>query len=212
MNRQVAQAANIKKIMEQRIPVPEGKHSKSAVMVLLFPDKQDLNVLFCQRALQLKSQPGDICFPGGRQENMETPLQTALRETEEEIGLFAHDITILGQPDFVLTPFGKLIVPFLGIVENLSYDKLILNKNEVEKTFLVPLSFFLETEPIKSHISFTPKMADDFPYDFIIGGKDYNWGTTKYEEYFYEYDGNVIWGLTARIIINIKKIIRNERL
>jgi hypothetical protein len=49
----------------------------------------------------------------------------------------------------------------------------------------------------------------DFPFDKIYGGKDYQWRKSIMEEYFYEYKGDVIWGITARMIKNLCEILRN---
>lgn len=207
MDHQSILPSYLEKIMENRVPQPEGKYTKSSVLVLIFPKESGLHVLFCQRSFHLKSQPGDICFPGGRREKKETPLETALREAWEEIGIPPEEIKIIGEPDFLVTPSGKMIFPFLGIVETFPFEKLNINPEEVEQIFLVPLSFFLETEPKVSYIQYQPTLSEDFPYHFIVGGKNYNWGIKKYPQLFYLYENFVIWGITARIMNNIKNII-----
>lgn len=74
------------------------------------------------------------------------------------------------------------------------------NQEEVEETFTVPLSWLIQYEPYLHHVSVQPTPAEDFPYEKIMNGEKYRWGSRSIEEWFYDYENYTIWGLTARIL------------
>lgn len=73
------------------------------MLLPLFEENGEIKLLITQRALDLDRQPGDFCFPGGHAENNESPEETAVRETFEEIGIQEKDIDILGRLDFIVS-------------------------------------------------------------------------------------------------------------
>ena len=116
----------------------KSKVKKSSVLFLLFEENNELFVCFIKRPMHMKYHPGQIAMPGGRIEDGETALETALRETQEEIGIPKKDIEILGQlSDLYVNVSRFLIHPFVGWL-NIK-PQFILNKNEVEKIVLFPL-------------------------------------------------------------------------
>ena len=198
----------IRKTLDAHIPSPEGIRSYSSVLMPIFKTENGYELLFCKRSMSLKHQPGDICFPGGRREGTETPIETALRETYEELGISSENIEILGETDFVVTPYGAVITPFVGLINGLEPSDVILNTDEVEETFLVPLSYFMSTEPEEHFVSIKFDIPDSFPFEYIVGGRNYPWSTGKQPELFYFYNNHVIWGFTARIIKNLCLILK----
>lgn len=201
------QIDTIEKFLKNRIPHPQGIRIQNSVMILLLKNNDIFHILYTQRALNLSRQPGDICFPGGKKEGNETPLETALRETEEELNIPKNKIHVLGQTDYIITNYGSIIYPFVGYIENLQIETIAFNKEEVEKVFSVPLSFFGKTSPKTHYIYFRPDIPEDFPYELIMGGKNYPFSAPKIMELFYEYDRNIIWGLTARITQHVLKLM-----
>lgn len=199
----------IQAILKNRTPKPIGNYLHAAVMVLLFPVEEKLHILYCKRATHLKHQPGDTCFPGGRQEDNETPLQAALRETWEELGISYEHIQVLGQTDYIITAAGAIITPFVGYVENIMPQDILFSTDEVEEIFMVPLSYFIETEPDVHYLYLQPTTKEDFPYDSIFGGKEYPFARPKVPELFYHYYGNVIWGITAMITHHVIQLLDN---
>lgn len=191
-------------------PVPEGISHYSAVLIPVFMTENGPELLFSKRSMSLKHQPGDICFPGGRREGRENALQTALRETYEEIGIPAENINILGCTDFVVTSYAAIITPFVGLVKNMTPDNLVINTDEVEETFIIPLKYFMETEPKEHYVNIFYDIPDDFPYEHIVGGKNYNWRKAQQLELFYYYNDYVIWGFTARIVNNLCNLLKNN--
>lgn len=116
-------------------PVP------AAVLVPLIERPEGLSVLLTQRATHLKNHAGQISFPGGRMEAADaTVVETALRETEEEIGLRRELVTVAGfLPDHVIIS-GYRVTPVVGFVSGEFALALALDETEVQATFEVPLA------------------------------------------------------------------------
>lgn len=200
----------IKNIFSKYSPQIEGTYLKSSVMILLFEIEHELHVLFNQRSFKLKHQPGDICFPGGRQEENESPIETAYREVYEELGINRSNIEIIGSSDIIVTTGRGVITPFIGIVRGINIDDIKFSTDEVENIFTVPLSFFFETQPDVYSMYFEPILPDDFPYHLIVNGENYKFSKTSVSHLFYEYNGYIIWGITAKIISNIIDILKKN--
>ncbi|MBR6543427.1 MAG: CoA pyrophosphatase [Anaerotignum sp.] len=180
-----------------------------AIMPLLTEIDGELHFILNKRAAGV-NQPGDICFPGGHQEKGETLQETALRETEEEIGIPRDKIQVLGKSDFMLTVYRGMIQPFVGFVPYEIFKDAKPNPEEVELIFTVPLKFFLETEPDKHDTVWKVIESETFPYHRIEGGKNYPFSKGKTTQLFYEYDGHTIWGFTAQVIRNIVYILKEN--
>lgn len=181
--------------------------SKYAVMVPLLQKEDGFHVLLEVRSLELRRQPGEICFPGGRIDAEDRDEKdAAIRETVEELGINKEQISDIHPLDYMISPFGMMIFPFVGFINN--PQNILPNPSEVGEVFTVPLSFFIKNEPEIYHIEFKAEPEENFPFDLIVGGENYNWRTHGIEEYFYRYDGKVIWGLTAKILSHFIKLIR----
>ena len=201
---------NIKKvtsIFAEHKEEPIWKLRFFAIMPLLTEIDGELHFILNKRAAGV-NQPGDICFPGGHQEKGETLQETALRETEEEIGIPRDKIQVLGKSDFMLTVYRGMIQPFVGFVPYEIFKDAKPNPEEVELIFTVPLKFFLETEPDKHDTVWKVIESETFPYHRIEGGKNYPFSKGKTTQLFYEYDGHTIWGFTAQVIRNIVDILK----
>ena len=98
------------------VPKPMGNGGSFAVLVPLVRQKTGLSLLFEVRASSLHQQPGEVCFPGGRMEAGETPVQCALRETEEELGLSPEQVRVIGPMDFLVHQSGFLLYTVLAEV------------------------------------------------------------------------------------------------
>lgn len=121
----------------------------SAVLIPLFYNQGQYHVLFTERSDAVVFHKGQICFPGGTQEPSDSSLlQTALRESEEEIGLEAQDIEILGELDDILTFVTNYVIsPFVAFIPY--PHSLRTNGREVKGTFSVPLSFLMDEANFK---------------------------------------------------------------
>jgi len=139
-------------------------------------------VLLTQRSNDLPSHAGQVAFPGGKVEpHDETPLATALRETDEEIGLKADFIEPLGYLDNYRTGTNFNVVPVVGRVA--PGFELVIDEREVDCTFEVPLDFFLNADNHQLHRrEFKGRMRTYYAMPF---------------------DDFYIWGATAGMIRNL---------
>ena len=184
----------------------------SAVLIPLVKIEKEYYLIFQKRAAHIR-QGGDICFPGGKFEDGidKNFKQTALRETHEELGIEKKDIKILGQLDTYVAPIGAIIEPFVGKVKKSAYENMKIDKNEVERTLLIPMSFFKDTEPTEYTLSHEihPYKIDEngnkevlFPVEKLGLPDTYKqpWGNKRHKIWVYKYGGEVIWGITSVII------------
>ncbi len=183
----------------------------SAVLIPLIKIKGEYYLLFQKRAAHIR-QGGDICFPGGKfEEEDENFEQTALRETYEELGIEKKDIKIIGQLDSYVAPIGTVIESFVAVVKKRALKTMNIDKNEVEKTILIPLKFFKETKPLEYTLSheIQPFKVDEegnkevlFPVEELGLPDTYKrpWGNKRHKIWVYKYEDEVIWGITSVII------------
>ncbi|EJP6471127.1 CoA pyrophosphatase [Clostridium sp. L74] len=193
---------------QDRKAKPIGEFKRSSVMILLNKVGENINIIFEVRALTLKNQPGDVCLPGGKIEKGESPLEAALRETVEELNIDKEKIKIMGQMDYFISPYNFFMHPFVAMVED---AVIVPNKEEVDHIFEVPIEFFLENSPTCYEVDIVPSIKGDFPFSLIKNGKNYKFGKGTIPEYFYQYEGKVIWGFTALIVKNFIDIIKDEK-
>jgi peroxisomal coenzyme A diphosphatase NUDT7 len=183
--------------------------SKYAVMVPLIQKMDGIHVLFEVRSLELRRQPGEICFPGGRIDAQDSDEKSAaIRETVEELGISKESISGIFPLDFMISPFGMMIYPFTGYIKN--PENIRPNPAEVGEIFTVPLSYFLTNDPEIYMVNFKVEPEENFPFDLIVGGENYNWRTRALNEYFYTYEEKAIWGLTAKILSHFIEILRKN--
>jgi 8-oxo-dGTP pyrophosphatase MutT (NUDIX family) len=121
----------------------------SAVLIPIFYNHGQYHVLFTERSDEVVFHKGQVCFPGGTREPSDSSLlQTALREAEEEIGLEAKDIEILGELDDMLTFVTSYVMsPFVAFIPY--PHSLKTNGREVKGAFSVPLSFLMDEANFK---------------------------------------------------------------
>ncbi|KAB2337071.1 CoA pyrophosphatase [Cytobacillus depressus] len=202
---------NIIKKFKNRTPAILGseKFVKYAILIPLLQIGDDIHILFEVRSIQLRRQPGEVCFPGGRVDKSDRDEQyTAIRETSEELGIKESSIEHVFPLDYMISPFGTIIYPFVGFIK--ASEEINYNRSEVEKIFTVPLSFFKKTKPEVFQIRYRVEPEENFPFDQIIGGEKYNWQIRNLEECFYYYEDKVIWGLTARILKHFIEIQQED--
>lgn len=175
--------------------IPEQK-GVAAVLIPIIEKEGEYHILFEQRALDLTRQPGEICFPGGRVETGESPLDAALRETAEELLIDTDQIEVLAALDAQMGPSGAAIWPFVALIHDYEGS---FSKEEVERIFTIPVSWFEEYKPRFHTAELVTDPGQDFPYELIPGGRDYPFRKKKHEMVFYQTPEAVIWGVTARI-------------
>ncbi|GGE45571.1 coenzyme A pyrophosphatase [Pullulanibacillus camelliae] len=186
--------------------IGEDQAVKAAVLIPLIKKNDEWELLFEVRSRRLKSQPGDICFPGGKQEDSDNDLQqTAIRETSEELGIPMTSIQVLGPLDRYVPSSRIIIYPYVGIINTHDFH---ISKNEVDEIFTVPMSWLLEATPDVHRILFEPQPPEDFPYERIALGKEYKWKPRQLDELFYHYGNHSVWGMTARILQHFITVVK----
>src|SRR4051812_15710352 len=154
----------------------------ASVLVPIVAHPEGLAVLFTKRTVHLKAHSGQVSFPGGRAEPSDpTPEFTALRESQEEIGLAPEKIEILARlPDYI-TRTGFQVTPVVGLLT--PPLELVPDPREVEAVFEVPLAFLLD------------------PANHLRQSREINGRTVGYYEM--RFGERVIWGATAGMIVNL---------
>lgn len=196
-------AGNIKKALSQALP-GQVSHRKmlplnrvlsaqpddlllikhSSVLLLLFMENNELNACLIKRPAHMKQHAGQIALPGGRIEKGETALETAFRETWEEIGITSDQIEILGSlSEIYVQVSGFQIHPFVGWLNK--KPEFIINKYEVEKMISFPL------KNMKNSLA-------EVELETITG-------TLKVP--CFRYEDEIIWGATAMILLEFADVL-----
>lgn len=159
-----------------------------AAVLLPIIDSSEPSILFTRRTEHLSRHAGQVSFPGGRAQNEDNSLiDTALRETREEIGITSDFISVAGFLDTYETGTGYAILPVVGVLRK--GFALIPNVDEVAEIFEVPLAFLLDPANSERHSG--------------------DWQGRKREFYAFRYGGHYIWGATAAMLVNLRdRIVR----
>lgn len=198
---------DIKNILCKLPKIDELDDSRDTASVLIpfIKFEGEWNLLFEKRAMHLIHQPGEICFPGGKREAGESALETAIRETSEELLIDKNSIEIISQMSSVVGPKSRTIGIFIGQIKD--YD-MTFDPEEVDSICLVPIKWFMENEPKGYDVDMVAVPHEDFPFDKIPGGRNYPWSIMKRKVYFYEYNDTVIWGFTAGVMKDFAEMIK----
>ena len=161
----------------------------ASVLIPLVQRPEGLSMLLTQRTAHLTDHAGQISFPGGRAEDYDgSPIETALRETEEEIGLDRRHIEIVGVlPDYV-TGTGYCVTPVVALVT--PPFTLTPDDNEVAEIFEVPLAFLMDAANHR-------RLSFDLPE-----------GAGRRSCYAMPYERFFIWGATAGMLRNLFHFLR----
>lgn len=161
------------------------KATPAAVLITLLASVQGTQVILTRRTDHLRDHPGQISFPGGRCEAADSdPAETALRETQEEIGLAAEHLEILGYlPDYC-TGTGYRVTPVVATTKSpVTLSSLQADVLEVAEIFTVPLDFLLNP-------------ANHTRHALLVRGNMREYHAMSYGPYF-------IWGATAGMIVSL---------
>lgn len=201
--------ANFLNAISNRQPrlMDEQEYFISAVLLPVIVQKDGTyKILFEVRSQNLDRQPGEICFPGGKIEEGERPVETALREASEELGLQETDIELVGALDFLVAPIGTVIYPYAGKI--LKPEKINPAPQEVAEVFTVPLDFFLHNPPMRTKGEVAIRYGGDFPLEKVPAGYGPGWKKRwSFTMYYYQYGKYFIWGLTSKILVNFIQLI-----
>jgi mutator protein MutT len=160
------------------IEIDAPQYRRACVLLPLVRDGEQWSLLFSRRSANLAAHSGQIAFPGGAVEAGETLEAAAVREAEEEVGIHAAAVELIGRLDDVVTNSGFLVAPFVGVVrEKIEY---VIQETEVTEVFEVPVDALLElSQPEVRYVRFRDR---------------------EYPAYFYRYRDYEIWGLTGRML------------
>lgn len=174
--------------LHKRVELPPGP-VPAAVLIPLFLKNDTYHILFTKRTENLTHHRGQVSFPGGvSQPEDQDSLRTALRETWEEVGISPDEVDILGVLDDFLSIYDYLVTPYVGMVN--AGHQLRINPAEIERIIEIPLSFLLRPD--------------------IFRIEEWNWQGRTYPLFFFDYEGDKIWGLTATILKQFLDIISAE--
>jgi 8-oxo-dGTP pyrophosphatase MutT (NUDIX family) len=161
-------------------------HKRAAILIALMPKDNELSLLLTVRTDEVETHKGQVSCPGGMLDEGDSDLtETALRETEEELGIPRIKFEILGLSDDQATPTGFIITPVAGYLPE--FPEMKANRNEVAEVFDVPLSFFLEKKNGST--------------------RQHEYQGKQHDVWYFQYGKHVIWGATAMILVNFAEII-----
>lgn len=158
----------------------------AGVLVPVIERAPHLTVLLTRRSAELKHHASQIAFPGGRMEKADDSiLETALRETWEEVGIEPAAVNVIGSLDPHPTVTGYAVTPVVGLVE--PPLRLTVDKREVDVAFEVPLDFLMDPDNVKHSV------------------RTFRGHTIPTTEF--HFGGHRIWGATASMLIKLRKIV-----
>jgi len=165
-----------------------SNYSEASVMVLFTNNysNKDSSIIIIKRKSNLRKHAGQIAFPGGRKEKFDKNLlETAERETEEEVNISKDKYQVIGHFPKFYTGTGYVVTPYLGIINKEAefQKKIKLNDDEVEKIFFAKTDLLLSPQ---YHIRDKPPINSSMHMTWKIN-----------------YDNENIWGLTARVLVTI---------
>ncbi len=176
----------LRSVPPRRLTAPNGK--EAAVLIALQDLAGEANFLFTRRTQTVATHKGQISFPGGVRERQDRDLiETALRETEEEIGVAREEVEVLGEFHDYLAVTDLLVRSVVGIVPGDVEFRLF--PEEVAYVLQVPVRFFQTTVPVVEQR--------------LVQGQ-------ARDVYYFDYEGETIWGLTALIVVDFVQFLRDD--
>lgn len=184
----------------------------SAVVVPFVLKDDEYHLLFEKRAANIR-QGGEICFPGGEYDPAldKNFTETAVRETVEELGIDITKINVLGILDTLIGPMGVTVDSCIATLDIKDIDETNIDKSEVEKIFLIPVSWFQKNPPEEYFVQLVvhPHYTDEngnvvelLPSRELDLPLKYNkpWHAGKRKIFAYKLQEGVLWGLTAVLV------------
>lgn len=177
-------------LSQQTFDIPQQfkntQYRKASVLIPFVRVNDAWHIVFIRRAESDKDRhSGQVAFVGGKEEAIDrTEIDTALRETQEEIGVNPDDVTILGKLGFHYSVSRFEIAPIVGTIP-FPYD-FRLDPAEVGRTFTIPLNWLADEKNIEIRQRQPPELNQQIP---VV--------------YFKKYDNELLWGATARMILSL---------
>jgi 8-oxo-dGTP pyrophosphatase MutT (NUDIX family) len=176
----------VRERLQKRVPASAPRELRpAAVLIPILVEPQGHSLLLTRRAETLRRQPGDISFPGGAVDSSDaTPLETALRESREEVGLDSEAVALLGQMDERATVTGFRITPFVGaILGPYAFEP----NHEVDELLKVPITALSDPS--------------------VLSIEKRWFGGRSRDVYHYRYREHDIWGITGQLVKDFLEMI-----
>lgn len=168
---------------KQSLRFARAPRQADASVLLAITRESNPKILLTRRASHMKHHAGEVSFPGGKREKGDTSnIVVALREAYEETGLNPFQVELLGELRSQRARSGLLVKPIIGLIP--SDIPLIAQPDEIARIFYVPVSQFLDSRP-------EPYAVNIFQQQYFMPS--------------FQMDNEVIWGLTARILVSLFK-------
>ncbi len=166
-------------------PIASDAKIRASVLIPVFENASGVRIVLTKRTDTVRYHKGEISFPGGMYEDGDNDtLATALRETNEEIGVRESDIEVIGRIDDMRTVTGFVITPYVGLIPY-PYE-FVLNPREVHYLIYLPLLYLLNTDVTEEEVRHEGR-------------------TIQVQSIYYE--GERIWGATCRLLLTLKQIV-----
>jgi len=156
---------------------------RPAAVLVAITEREEPGMLLLHRPSNMRSHPGQIAFPGGKIDPGETPVEAALREANEELGIPQGKVRVVGTSDIYHTHSGFEITPVLGVVP--PDLEIVPNPTEVAQWFEAPVGFVLDPANQKQ--------------EWI------EWEGSMRAYYEIPWQDHQIWGVTAAILVNLSR-------
>lgn len=168
------------------------KPKKSAVLILIFPEGEEIKTVFIERPVYDGVHSGQVAFPGGKYDDTDESLeQTALREAFEEVGVNPEEVKVLGKlTDLYIQPSNFLVSPFIGYLKE--KPNFIPDEREVEQIVVYNL-FDLNNDDLKGEKEVKLSLG------------------IKLKAPYYAIEGLTVWGATAMMISELNEVIRESK-
>lgn len=214
---------NIKKL-KGNLPKQPGvlgkeEYFNSAVLIAIIKINGKDNFLFEKRAAHIR-QGSEICFPGGEIDlkTDTTFIDTALRETKEELGISIKKIKVIGSMSTFVGPMGVTVDPVIGLLNIDSTKEIIIDDKEVQKVFTLPINFFITHKPeeYKLKMEIQPSYINEAGKNIILLPAEELGLPVKYSKPWkakvhtilaYRTEFGTIWGITAKLIYEFLKLV-----
>ncbi len=201
--------------------IGKEKFLNSAVIIPIININNNEYILFQKRSATVR-QPGEVSFPGGHINSLldKDYLATAIRETCEELGITKDKINVIGRLGTLVAPMGVIVETFIGYLNINNLEELNIDSNEVERIFILPLEYFVKNDPEEyfTRLELYPFALDAngerqelLPVNELGLPERYAspWVNCKHRVFVYRTSEEVIWGITAELIYELSKKLRD---
>lgn len=173
-------------LTEDERVLADARDFRPAAVLAAITERDRPGILLIHRPSTMRAHPGQVALPGGKLDPGESPVEAALREAHEELGIPPAAVTVVGAGDLYRTGSGYAITPVIATIP--ADLKLVPNPAEVAQWFEAPLDFVLD-----------PANHRRVPVE---------WQGRPHAYWEIVWNGNRIWGVTGGLIVNLSRRLR----